>query len=123
MALKTTRSTVLLLERALLLEHFEHVPGDGLALAVGVGGEDELVGLLHRLGDVGEALLRLGVDLPEHVEIGVRIDRAVLGRQVADMAERGQDLVAGPRYLLIVLALAGDSTTTTSMKIPGFTDG
>ena len=32
----------LLLERLLLLEHLEHVPGDGLALAVGVGGEDQL---------------------------------------------------------------------------------
>ena len=26
---------------AFLLQHFEHMPGDGLALAVGVGGEDE----------------------------------------------------------------------------------
>ena len=31
-----------LLERLLLLEDLKHVPGDGLALAVGVGGQDQL---------------------------------------------------------------------------------
>ena len=84
----------LLLERVLLLEHFQHVPGDRFALAVGVGGQDQLVGALDRPGDVVEALLGLGVDLPDHAEIVLGIDRAVLGRQVADMAEGGQYLVA-----------------------------
>ena len=32
----------LLLERVLLLEDFQHVPGDRLALAIGVGGQDQL---------------------------------------------------------------------------------
>ena len=39
---------LLALQRVLLLEHFEHVPGDRLALAVGVGGEDQLVGAFDR---------------------------------------------------------------------------
>ena len=50
-------------------------------------------------------LLRLVVDLPEHLEIVLRIDRAVLGRQVADMAERSQNLVAGAEVFVDRLGL------------------
>src|SRR5260370_1155406 len=81
-------------------EHLEHMPGDRRALAVRVGGENELVGALDRLGDVAHALLRLAVDLPEHAEIGVGVDRAVLGRQVADMAKGRQHLVAAAEILI-----------------------
>ena len=95
----------LLLERLLFLEHFQHVPGDRLALAVGVGGQNQLVGAFERLGDVVEALVRLGVDLPDHAEVGVGVDRAVLGRQVADMAKGRQDLVAGAQILIDRLGL------------------
>ncbi len=63
------------------------MPGDGFAFAVGVGRQDEAIGLLGRLRDVVEPLLRLGVDLPDHAEISVGIDRAILGRQVADVTE------------------------------------
>ena len=97
----------LLAERLLLFEEFQHMPGDRLALAIGVGGENELVGALDRLGDVVEPLLRLGIDLPEHLEIVVRIDRAGLRRQVADMAERGQDFVALAQILIDGLRLGG----------------
>ena len=93
------------LERVLLLQHLQHVPGDRLALAVGVGGEDQLVGALDGAGDVVEPLGRLVVDLPDHAEIVVRIDRAVLGRQVADMAERGQNLVARAQIFVDRLGL------------------
>src|SRR5262249_8929510 len=98
---------VLLLQRALFLQYLEDVPGNGLAFAVGVGGEDELFGVLDGLGDVGEPLLRLGIDLPDHMEVGVRIDRPVLGRQVADMAEGRQDLIAGPEVLVDRFRLGG----------------
>ena len=47
-----------------------------------------------------EALARLVVDLPEHVEIVLGIDRSVLGRQVAHVAERRQDLVAGAKIFV-----------------------
>src|SRR6202034_3108396 len=72
----------------------EHVPGDRLALAIRVGGEDELGGALDRVGDVGKTLLRLAVDFPDHLEVVVGIDRAVLRGQVAHVTERGQHLVA-----------------------------
>ena len=93
-ALKTTRCDRLVLEDAFRLQDLEDVPGDRLALAIGVGREDDPVGVLHRLGDVGQPLGRFGIDVPEHGEIGVGIDRAVLGRQIADMAIGRIDLVA-----------------------------
>ena len=83
----------LVLQRALLLQHFQHVPGNRLALAIRVGGENQPVGILDRLGDVGEALAGGAVDLPGHGEILVGPHRSVLGGQIADMAERGQNLV------------------------------
>ena len=76
------------------------MPGDRLALAVGVGGEDQAVGAFDGAGDVVQPLLGLVVDLPEHLEIVIGIDRAILGRQVADMAERSQNLVAGAQIFV-----------------------
>ena len=95
----------LLLERVLFLEHFEHVPGDRLALAIRVGGQDQAVGAFDGAGDVVQPLLGLVVDLPQHLEIVVRIDRAILGRKVADMAERSQNLVSGAQILVDRLGL------------------
>ena len=51
------------------------------------------VGALDRDADVAEPLGGLGVDLPAHGEIMVRIDRAVLGREVAHVAEGGVDAI------------------------------
>ena len=83
----------LVLEQLLSLEDFVDVPGDRLALAVRVGRQDHAVGLLDGAADVAEPFGGLGVDLPAHGEIVVRVDRAVLGRQIPDMAERGVDAV------------------------------
>ena len=96
---------LVVLERALLLQHLQHVPGDGFALAIRVGREDQAVGALQGLGDVIEPAGRLGIDLPDHLEIGVGIDGAVLGREVADMAERGQNLVGRAQILVDRLGL------------------
>ena len=95
------------LERLLFLENLQDVPGDRLAFAVRVGGQNELVGVFDGARDIVEPLLRLGIDLPEHAEIMVRIDRAALGRQVADMAERGQDLIALAQIFIDCLRLGG----------------
>ncbi len=83
----------LVLDQLLLPKHVEHVPGNSLAFAIRVGGEDQFVGVLQRVADIGEALLRLGVDFPDHGEIVVGQHRSVLGRQVADMAEAREDLI------------------------------
>ena len=105
MALKTTRWIGLSFSALLAAQHFQHVPGDRLALAVGVGGEDHAVGVLHGAGDVGEALGGLGRRPPIAWRNRRRVDRAVLGRQVADMAEGGQDLVVLAEVLVDRLGL------------------
>ena len=76
------------------------MPRDRLALAVGVGRQDQLLRAFDCPRDVVEALLRLGIDLPDHAEIGVRIDRAVLRGQVADMAEGCHYLIAAAEIFI-----------------------
>ena len=83
----------LVLEQLLALKNLMDVPGDGLAFAVRVGREDHAVGVLHCSANVAQPLGGLGVDLPAHREIVVRVDRAVFGREIPHMAERGVDLV------------------------------
>ncbi len=95
----------LLLESVLLLQRLEHVPGDGLSLPIGVGGQNEFAGSLERAGNLVEALLGLVVDLPNHPEIVLGVDRSVLGRQVPDVPERGQYLVAGAKVAIDRLRL------------------
>jgi hypothetical protein len=87
-------------QRFLVFEDLEHVPGDGFAFTVRVGGEDQLVGAFDGAGDVIEPLLRLGVDLPEHAEIGIWIDRSGLRRQVSHMAKGGHDLVVAAQICI-----------------------
>ena len=74
-----------------------HVPGDRLALAVGVGGEIEAVGAPERLADGADVLLGTVGDDPIHGEGIVRPHRAVLGQEVADVAVRSHDLVVRPQ--------------------------
>jgi hypothetical protein len=81
-------------ERLPILEHLQDVPGDRFAFAIGVGRQNELIGVLHRAGDIVQPLLRLGIDFPKHAEIGTGVDRTAFGRQVAHMAKGGQDFVA-----------------------------
>ncbi len=76
--------------RAFFLEDFEDMPRDRFALAIGVGGEDQLVGALQRLCDLVDAGLGAAVDLPDHLEVVVGRDRAVFRRQVAHMAIGGE---------------------------------
>ena len=74
-----------------------HMPGDRLALAVGVGGEIETVGALERLADGADVLLGAVGDGPVHGEGIVRPHRAVLGQEVAHVAVGGHDRVVGPQ--------------------------
>ena len=89
-----------LAQRLLLAEHFQHMPGNGLALAIGVGGQDQLARTLQGVDDVLDTLLGPVVDLPGHGEVVVRLYRPVLGGQVADMAKTGQNLVARAQILI-----------------------
>ena len=116
-ALKVTRLTGVsfLIERRLVSASCK-LPTDRFPLAIGVGCEDQGVVFFQRIGNRLDVFFAVVADLPLHLKFVVGIDRSVLGRQVPHMAIGGQNrVVGGPRYLLIVFALAGDSTTTTGI--------
>ena len=81
------------------------MPGNRLALAIGVGGEDQAIRILHSLGNFAEPLSGRGVDAPGHGEILVRTHRSVLRRQVADMTEGRQNLIVAAQILIDCLRL------------------
>ena len=76
------------------VEHLGQVPGDGLALAVRVGGQDRppafsfLAAGLQLVDRLPAALDHLVVRL----EAGLDVHRELLSRQVADVAHRGKDV-------------------------------
>ena len=94
-----------LLQRLALLQDAQDVPGDGLAFAVGVGGQDQLVGILDGRGDLFHDLGRPAVDVPVHLEVVVGLDRAVLRRQVADVPIGRQHPVLGAQIFVDRLGL------------------
>ena len=61
-------------DRDLRLERLEQVPGDRLALAVGVGGEVELVGVLEQALELGDLGLLVRADDVERLEVVVDVD-------------------------------------------------
>ncbi len=65
-------------------------------------------------------LLAFGGDFPDHVEIVLGIDRAILGRQVADMAVGGEDRVVGPEILVDCLGLGRGFDDDDGHAIPLF---
>ena len=89
-------------DRHLRLQHLQQVPGDRLALAVFVGREQELVGVLQELLQLADLLLLVRVDDVERLEVVLDVDaeprpllllvllRDVGGAlgQVADVARR-----------------------------------
>ena len=94
--------------RHLGLELLEQVPGDGLALAVFIGGEQQFVGVLEQALELGHLLPLVAVHDVERLEVVVHVDAepgprlaAVLGRDlrgavghVPDVAHAGLDHVA-----------------------------
>ena len=84
------------LHRDLRVEHLEHVPPDGLALAVLVGREDELVGALQRALQLGDDLLLGRVHDVHDVEVVVRVD--------AGQAAVGLDLLRALGLQLLLVA-------------------
>ena len=77
------------LHRDLRLQVLQQVPGDGLALAVFVRREVELVGVLHRGTQVLHHVLAAQGQLVGGLEPVVHVDLQPLARQVGHMAHRG----------------------------------
>src|SRR5690606_31016097 len=71
---------LLVLEHPLLVQNVEHMPGDGLTLAVRVGRQNDAVGILYSLSDFGQPLGGGAVHLPRHGEVLVRTDPSLAGR-------------------------------------------
>ena len=82
---------LLVLYQALLAQYLVDVPGNRLAFAVEVRREVDRVGLLRRLDDGVDVLLAVLGQLVVHFEPVVRVHRAFLAGQVANMAIGRQD--------------------------------
>ena len=95
----------LVLEYLFAPQDFQDVPGNRFSLAIRVGCQDYLVSVLDCLGDLGKALGSLSIDFPTHGEIVIRIDRAILGRQIPDMAERREHFVVATEIFVDRLGL------------------
>ena len=81
------------------------MPGNGLTLAIRVGGEIKVISVLQRLDDGVDVFLRLGFDLPIHGEVIFRSDGAVLTRQIANVTNGGQHGVGAAQILIDGLGL------------------
>src|SRR5271165_4957960 len=87
------------------LQHLQQVPCDRLALAILIGGEEELVGVLEQFLELGDLLLLIRVDHVERLKVMVYIhpeasprlaavlrrDLSRLIRHVTYMADAGLD--------------------------------
>jgi hypothetical protein len=94
--------------KTIRLELLQQVPGDGLALAVFIGGEQEFVGVLEQALELGDLLPLVAVHDVQGLEVVVHVDAQagprlalVLGRDigravghVADVAHAGLHHVA-----------------------------
>ena len=78
--------------RGLLLQQLVQVPADRLALAVGVGGEEDAVGLAGEPDELRDRLLLAGDDAVVRLVVLRAVDRDALLLEVADVAVAGGDL-------------------------------
>ena len=83
---------LLVFQRLLLLQNLVQVPRDGLALAVGVGRQVQVVGALEAAQNVADMLAVAVNDFVLHREAVLGVHRAFFRHQVADMAVGGHDL-------------------------------
>jgi hypothetical protein len=74
------------------LQHLGEVPGDRLALAIGVGREDDLGLFLDRRAKLVDGLAAALHDLVVRLEAVVDLHAHLLLRQVADVAHRRFDV-------------------------------
>ena len=95
------------------LQHLGEVPGDGLALAVLIGREVELVGILQGGLEPADDVLRLVGHHVGGLEVVVDVDGEALRLEVADRTDRRLDDVVVAEEPAMVRALAGDSTITS----------
>ncbi len=76
------------------LQGMDQVPRDGLPLAVGVGGQVDGRGLFGILPQPADDLFFLGRDDVARLKIVLNVHAHAVGRQVADVAHRGDHRIA-----------------------------
>ena len=81
-------------DRITVLQPAQHLPGDRLALAVRIGGEDQALGICERGPDATQHPARPARRRVGHREAVLGPDRAVLRRQVAHMSHAREHPVA-----------------------------
>ena len=94
-------------QRLFLRQNLLHVPANRLALTVRVSRENQRVGTLGLVGDRLELTRLIGIGIPQHFKAIVGINRAILWRQIADMAETSQHAEAGAEIFLNSFGLGG----------------
>ena len=105
------------------LQHLGQVPGDGLALAVGVGGEDDLLVHLGRRPELVDRLAPAFDHLVVGLEAVVHLHAHLLLGEVADVAHRGANVETVPQEPLQGSRLGGrldddQSFRHSSLSIP-----
>src|SRR6185369_11513729 len=83
------------------------VPPDGLALAVRVGRDEDLVGAPGGRGERLDDLFLAGDDLLGRLEVVVEVDANALLGKVLDVAHRGEHLVLRAEIFINGLRLRG----------------
>ena len=92
-------------EQAAFTQQLLDMPGNRLAFAIRVRGQIQCLGALERIHNGLDGFLGPGVYRPVHLEVFIRPDRAILGRQVADMPIGGEDGVVRTKILVDGLGL------------------
>jgi hypothetical protein len=100
--------------RHLGLELLQQVPGDGLALAVFIGGEQEFVGVLEQALELGDLLALVAVHDEQRLEVVVDVD-AEPGPRLAPVL--GRDLGRAVRHVADVADARLDHVTLA--EVPG----
>ena len=88
-------------------ELLRQVPADGLAFAVGVGRDEDVVGSLRGVLQLLEHFLPAGDDLVRRLEAFLDVDAQLALRQITDMAHRGDDRVVLAEIFVDGLRLGG----------------
>lgn len=103
------------LDRDAGLQRLQQVPGDGLALAVTVGGQIELVDILEQPLELGYRALLLRADDVERFEVVLDVDAQarprlgfVLGGHVGGIARQVTDVTAGRLHDVVGAQVTSD---------------
>ena len=92
-------------EQVAFAQQLLDMPGNRLAFAIRIRGQIQRLGTVERINNGLDGFLGPGVHRPVHLEVFIRTDRTILGRQIADMPIGGEDGVVRTKILVDGLGL------------------